>query len=107
MRLPDAAHGFESALVDGAARHADVKQRTDDSLAQPADRNTGLELGNSLLEQLVMQRTLRRPAQEARGGTVDTGGGLQLWQAVDREEGALGHRLARLPPRIERGDDLP
>src|SRR5882757_4683996 len=71
MRLAQPSRHLETALVDGIASEADVNERADDGGAQPAGRNARFELGNPRLEQLAMQRVVRRLARRARGSRVD------------------------------------
>ena len=59
MGLANAAERFETALVDRGPRHARIEQAADDRRAQPARRHAGFELGDPLLQEFAMQRTLR------------------------------------------------
>src|SRR5262245_19062624 len=106
VRAAKAADGLEAALVDRAAPHAGIDQPADDRFAYAPDGHARFDLGDPGLQQLAMQRVLRRRSQGLRRRRLDADRGLQRRQAVHRQEGALGHRLARVPPGIERRDGL-
>src|SRR5262249_61403202 len=73
---------------------------------KPPDGMGALELGEALLQKFVWYRPRARLPEGTRPGGMDAGGGLQRGRAVNREEASFGESLARLPPRVERGDDL-
>src|SRR6516225_7966319 len=106
MGAANAAHGFEAAFIDRRASRAYIQERANDRFARPTDGNARLELGDAVLQEFVMQWALARLPQGTRPGRIDAGGGLQRRRAVNREEASFRESLARLPPRVERGDDL-
>src|SRR5262249_34266619 len=106
MGAANATQGFETAFIDRPASGAYIEQPANDRFAQPTDGNARLEFGDALLQQWGMKGVLARLAQGTRPGGIDAGGGLQGRRAVNREEASFRESLARLPPRVERGDDL-
>ena len=77
LRLANAVQRLETALVNGAPRHARIEQATDHRRAHPAGRDRRFELGDPLLQEFAMERTLRRPAQRLRSRRVDADRGLE------------------------------
>ncbi len=83
MSLANPAQRLEPALVDRTSRHAGIEQAADHRRAHPARRYRRFELGVPLLQELAMQRALRRPAQRLCACGVDADGSLEGRVAVD------------------------
>jgi hypothetical protein len=72
-----AAHGLEAAFVDRGAPRTAIDECADDGFAHAPEGDARLELGDPRLQQLAMQRTLRRLSQWTRPSRVDADGGLE------------------------------
>jgi hypothetical protein len=65
------ANGFETALVDGSSRHADIEERANGAFAHVSGGDARFQLGDPRLHQLAMQRHLCRLALRPRIRQVD------------------------------------
>ena len=103
----NAPHRLEAALVDGRPRHAGIEQPADHGFAQAAGRDARLELGDAGLQQLAMQRTLRRPCA-TDASPPDRCRPPPAASASRKPPGTSARPSPRVMSRqrIERGDDL-
>ena len=102
LRLADTAHQFETTFVNRIPAHADIEDRPDHGLAQPAGRNTGLQLGDTLMQQFLMERSL--PSPFATGASPsDRHQTRSAALVIHRSKGTLlGHHVAPVAPCVER-----
>ena len=105
-RPADFADRRKPALVDHAAREADVDQRPHNGFGETAAGHLGLELADPARDQRLVQLAPRRLARRAGRGGVDAERRLQRRRSVDRVKGLLCEALRALAPGIEPVDDL-
>src|ERR1051326_2986924 len=106
VRLSNAPHRLKPALVDGAPTHSGIDEPANNRGLQPADCDTGAQLGDTFGEQLAMQKAFVRSSERLPWVGVDTQYRLKKRRAVHRDKDLFRGALVHFPPAVERGHDI-